>query len=249
MKLMIATPFYSVNGFAPYIVSLAKSIQILDKIGIEWCFNDLCGDSYVDRAKNDIVDKFFKSDFTDLLLIDSDMSWNEQGLLHLLRSPFDLTGGAYPMKNRWDFFTEKIVYDKNHAPAQDMEAGLIESEYLAGGFLRMTKQCIAKMYRVYGYDWYYANEEKEIDRIINLFECKVRDHWRRGEDIVFCEKWRAMGEKCYIEPRIDFGHCGMTMHTGNLHKFLSDITRHNKDFGATLNRLETSVAEYATVTI
>jgi len=232
MKLVIATPFYSMNGFAPYISSLVQTIKVLELAKIEWDFWEHSGDAYVDRARNNICARFLTTDFTDLLFIDSDMSWDPAGFVHLLSSPYELTGAAYPCKNNWDMFGEKLLYDDNHAPIQDPKTGLLLAQWLPGGFLLIKRACLEKMYTAYKDDWYYAadikrapemiegSNEDPCRKVINLFECSVGDHNRYGEDIMFCKKWTAIGGKCYLEPRISFGHSGMKTFTGNFHEHL-----------------------------
>lgn len=236
------------NGFAPYISSLVQTAKILDAAGIEWDFWEHSGDSYVDRARNNICARFLTTDFTDLLFIDSDMSWDAIGLMHILQSPFELTGAAYPCKNNWDMFGEKLLYDENHAPIQDPETGLLLAEWLPGGFMRIRKSCLEKMYKAYENDWYYAadikrtpgtvegSNEDPCRKVVNLFECKVKDHNRYGEDIMFCKKWKAIGGKCYLEPRISFGHSGMKTFTGNFDehlKYLCEEERIKRAFNNT----------------
>jgi len=222
MRLVIATPFYGSQAYAQYVESLLSSFRVLDKLGITCDYWSIQNDSYIDRARNSFADKFLKSDFTDLLMIDSDMSWDVQGLLHLLHSPFDLTGGVYPMKGGWDKYTVRIKLDSKGAPVQDENTGLIEAEYLPAGFLRMKKACIKKLTEAYQNEWYYQDGKMpdSPDKIVNLFEMSVVDHVKYGEDGGFCRKWTQMGEKCYVEPRISFGHTGGKTYEGNYHEYL-----------------------------
>jgi hypothetical protein len=226
MKLAIATPFYSLYGFTPYIESLMKTVKMLKDAGIDWEFLDKCGDSFIDRARNCLVAQFMATDATDLLFIDSDISWDSMGLLHLLRSPMELTGGAYPFKNQWDRFTECIIYDKDHAPVQDGETGLIETDWLPAGFMRIKRSCIEKLIEAYKSDFFFTLEGEALDtnKVHNLFECKIVNSQRQSEDVTFCKKWQAIGGKCWLEPRISFGHSALNTFTGNLHEHLLELT-------------------------
>jgi hypothetical protein len=221
MKLVIATPFYSMSAFTPYLDSLIPSISALNKSGIVWDFWDVSGDSYVDRARNTICARFLNSDYTHLLFIDSDISWNVEGLGQLLQSPFELTGGIYPCKNNWDSWTERMRYDKDHAPIQEADTGLVEVEWLPAGFMLITKSCIEKIVSHYYDNWYHPDSgNTDAEKIYSLFECSIIDHVRQGEDVTFCKKWAAIGGKIYCEPRISFGHSGMKTYEGNFHEHL-----------------------------
>jgi len=215
VKLAIATPFYK-SAEVPYVTSLIKSVKLLDDLKITWDFFTVNG-TYIDNARNLLVDKFYQTDFTDLLFIDSDLSWNIEGLLHLLRSPFDLTGGAYLRKNDWESYTTKIKQDENGIIIQDPETGLIEVNFLSTGFLKISKYCINKMIDAFKDNWYFDKGNK----IINLFECPIKNNTRYSEDITFSEKWISLGGKCYLEPRINFGHTDIKTYSGNFHKHLS----------------------------
>jgi hypothetical protein len=218
VKLAIATPFYGSQAFVQYVESLLLSCRVLDKFGVEWDYWTIHNDSYIDRAKNSIADRFYKSDCTDLLMIDSDISWDVQGLLYLINSPFELTGGMFPMKGAWDKYAGKIKVDEKGAPVQEEKTGLIEAEYLPGGFLRIRKSCIDKLTKAYQNNWYY--DDATGNKIVNLFEMSTIDNVKYGEDGGFCRKWTAMGGKCYVEPRISFGHTGSNTFTGNFHEYL-----------------------------
>lgn len=239
MKLAIATPFYSMNGFVPYISSLIATSKVLEQAKIEWEFWDYSGDAYVDRARNTLCARFYNSNCTDLLFIDSDMAWDMEGLCHILKSPMELTGGAYPTKNNYEKFTsDGIIYDEDHAPVQDEQTGLIETKWLSGGFLRISKSCIEKMYKAYKDNWYWETTKNEKsmqiqEKIIDLFGMITEDNLRLGEDVSFCKRWLEIGGKCWLEPRISFGHCGMKTWDGNFHEYFmaqATIERINRNF-------------------
>jgi hypothetical protein len=230
MKLVIATPFYSMSGFSPYITSLISSTKALSMLGVEWDFWELSGDSYVDRARNTICARFSKSDYTHMLFIDSDMAWDVEGFLRLLKSPHELTGGLYPVKNNWENYCERLKFDENNNPVQDEVTGHIECEYVPSGFMLIKKSCIEKMIEAYKNDWYYAHSSHDDDpneKVVNLFECSRNEetHTRRGEDVTFCHKWTAIGGKCFLEPRISFGHCGMKAWYGNFEKYWRSLQK------------------------
>lgn len=41
-----------------------------------------------------------------------------------------------------------------------------------------------------------------------------------GEDLFFCDRWAALGERIWIDPDIDFQHSGKKAYRGNLFKWL-----------------------------
>ena len=230
MKVVIATPFYNGQAHTPYVSSLAVTLKALTMAKMEWDYYDLTGDSYVDRARNTLCARFLKSDFTDLVFIDSDMSWNVDGFVKLLASPYEITGGSYPAKNMWPNYTAKMVVDPvDNVPMGDVEHGLIEAEWLPGGFLRIKRSALEKMAARMPDNWYWSTfQTREPEKHTAFFECQTIDHERQGEDVAFCKRWREMGGRLWIEPHIDFGHFGMREFKGNLDLYLRQLKDQEK---------------------
>lgn len=155
-KIVIATPFYELKGFSPYIRSLVDTIGLLDFLKIQWSFLELSGDSYVHRARNMMCMNFLDDPYnTDLFFIDSDMSWNPDAFVAMIYRPEPVIGGTYPVKNKWELWTSKpIVFggekDK-HFMGVSLPDGssLIEASQLAGGFLRIKRSVLEKYMETY----------------------------------------------------------------------------------------------------
>lgn len=155
-KIVIATPFYELKGFSPYISSMLGTTKLLTLHGIDWAFMDLSGDSYVHRARNSMCMNFLEDPWaTDLFFIDSDMAWDPQAFVHMVFRPEPIIGGTYPVKNKWDAWTSKpIVFDPEKDPHymghQMPEGGaLIQASQLAGGFLRIKRSVLEKYMEYY----------------------------------------------------------------------------------------------------
>jgi hypothetical protein len=113
-KLIIATPFYSVQGYSPYIFCARHTARALTQAGLDWDYWHPSGDAYVHRVKNTIFSKFIEDpEATDLLMIDSDMEWDVGGLLKMLMLQEELIVGSYPQKNSWEKWTSKPKFKKN----------------------------------------------------------------------------------------------------------------------------------------
>lgn len=223
MKLLIGTAFYEIKAYVPYLKSLMQTTRLLEKSGIEYDTLFISGDSYPDRAKNAIVANFYVSDFTDLLIIDSDMEWDIEGFTRILQSPYDFTGAAYPVKNNWEQYGCFINNKPDGTPFVDEKTGLISAHAVPGGFVRYTRKCISKMYEycTKAGNYYTDPSSSFKGKTANMFECKVINGGRIGEDMEFCRKWRDdLGEKIWLEPRISFGHYGVQGWHGNYHEFL-----------------------------
>ena len=87
-KLAIFTSFNSYHAYAPYVISLAQTLGVLSKLGVEWDYLARPADFHVERAINNTLTEIMeRDDFTDILLIDSDESWEPEGVIRLLLHP------------------------------------------------------------------------------------------------------------------------------------------------------------------
>ena len=156
-KIVIATPFYELKGFSPYITSITEATRLLTQMGIDWAFMELSGDSYVHRARNSMCMGFLADPYaTHLFFIDSDMSWNAQAFVDMIFRPEPVIGGTYPVKNKWDMWTSKpIVMDSEKDPhfvgiPLPDGSNLIKAHQLAGGFLCIKRWVLEKFIEFYG---------------------------------------------------------------------------------------------------
>lgn len=230
LKIMIATPCYMQQNFAHYTESMLATVRLLDLIGVEWQTQYLNGDSYIDRAKNTIVANFLESDCTDLLMIDSDMSWNPEAVGRMLRHPQAIVGGFFPMKNAWGTFCGHLLPDAaGNSPdvskAIELWDGscLLAAYLLPGGFLRLKRDAVERFADHYS-DVVYQDpcaDPSKPDRVYTaFFECMIHDHTRYGEDATFCRRAREMGADLWVDPNISFGHYGVKGFHGNYHNYL-----------------------------
>lgn len=232
-KVIIATPFYEMRGFSPYIASMVHTVRMLTLNGIEHEFWELSGDSYVDRAKNTIMNKFLEDpEATDLMMIDSDMQWNADAVLGILQLPEEVVVGSYPQKNAWGKWTSlpEMVPDANKAGVSHPRgrllpdgSALIKSQYLAGGFMRIRRSALEK-FKAHHKDKVYRDSSADPgapDReYVEFSTCEVKDGLRWGEDRVFGKRLAEVGVEAWIYPNVNFGHYGVKGWTGNFDKFL-----------------------------
>jgi hypothetical protein len=243
MKVIIATPFYEMRGFSPYIASLVNTTKVLMMHGIEWEWWELSGDSYVDRAKNTIFTKFLEDpSATDLFMIDSDMQWEPGGFLSMLQLPEEIVQGSYPQKNSWEKFTAIPEFHeqdgKLHPIGRELPNGaaVIKAQYLAGGFIRIKRAALEKYRDSYPEFRYFdqgADPSKPDREYIEFFTCERRVNGdaltqdgrpmrlRWGEDRIFGLRMKDIGVESWIYPKIEFGHYGVKGWMGNYHRFLT----------------------------
>lgn len=235
MKLIIATPFYELKGFSPYISSLVATVKTLTQMGIEHEFWELSGDSYVHRARNTLCTKFLEDpDATDLFFIDSDMSWNVEGFLSMLILPDEVIGASYPTKNKYDSWTSIPIFgqdqDKTHPIGKQLgpEKFLLNAQFLSAGFLRMKRSALEKYrdhYTEHRYKEPCADPSNPDREYIEFFASIRQDGLLYGEDMMFSKRLREMGLDMWIYPDVTMGHFGTKGWTGNYHQHLKGNTK------------------------
>jgi hypothetical protein len=233
MKVVIATPFYEVKAYSPYITSLMSTARLMTAVGIDYRFLELSGDSYVHRARNTLADMFLRDpDATDLFFIDSDMSWDPEAFVKMCVLPDDVVGGAYPVKNNWGAWTSipKVTDGKEgekHLQGRPLGDGtaLIEAQVLAGGFIRIKRSVLERFREFHKDDWYVepsTDPENPEHKFTAFYAAEKIEHRFFGEDHYFSKKLRDMGIRMFIYPNVNIFHWGTKEFAGNYQKFLTN---------------------------
>ena len=96
-KIYLATPVGDCKPYLNYVISLCHFL-LHEVPANDWERPVLyfrAGDSDIARARNSILGKFLKSDCTDLILIDSDISWPPGAIMRMMSHKADFVCGAY----------------------------------------------------------------------------------------------------------------------------------------------------------
>lgn len=105
--LYVATPMYGGQCNGAYMKSCLDLALMCARINVPIKFKFIFNESLIQRARNYLVDEFFRSEGTHLLFIDADISFNARNALELLAfcgetdkgSPrYDIIAGPYPKK-------------------------------------------------------------------------------------------------------------------------------------------------------
>lgn len=230
--LFIATSAYS---FHPnYTHSLAAGMQALAHAGIA---ADLCivaDNCHVDDARNAMVRQFLMSKATHLVFIDNDVGFPAESLVRLAKHDRDMVAGVYPLKEDDEGYPIRV---KDGVELWADADGLVEVEGLPTGFLKISRACIEKMIDAYG-DKKFIGRGQDPNDPPNyiLFERTFDNGVRYSGDYAFCEKWKAIGGKMYVDPEMYFTHSG----TKEWHGTLGNYWR--KQYGVTEARFAEAIA-------
>lgn len=172
----------------------------------------------ISLARNLAIARFLATDYDDLFFVDDDVAWQEGAMVKLLKQPVDVVAGVYPRRSEEISFPVRWDHTKPEIWA-DPFTGLIEVEGVAAGFMRLTRAACLKMVEAYGSDW-YEQFGSPTGRAHALFDFQRRDNIQYSEDYTFCQKWRDIGGKVWVDPSITFMHMGQRAFSGNVGEWL-----------------------------
>jgi hypothetical protein len=195
-KVLLAVPTYD-KPDTSLTFSLARSREALTEAGIQSALLILEGNCHVDDARNSIVRDFLESDCTDLVFLDSDVTWEPEGLVLLCSQDEDIVGGVYPYRREGSVNMPVRLMD-----GAEVRDGLREVEGLPTGFMKIRRNVLEAMCEVT--PWYWD----KIYKTHLVFNRTTPDdgHIRWGGDLAFCKRWRDMGGRLYAVDEVCLGH-------------------------------------------
>lgn len=118
-----------------------------------------------------------------------------------------------------------LNYNLNHiGNSIKIENNLTEVRHVATGFMMIKRGVIEKMSEAFPHTKYIDDvnylEEHENKYAYALFDCGVEDGHYLSEDWLFCNRWKKIGGKVYIDVSINLSHTGIEQYNGS---FLSTI--------------------------
>lgn len=107
-----------------------------------------------------------------------------------------------------------LRYNINYVSANlSINKNLSEVRHLATGFMMIKRSTIEKMMKAFPSTKYVDDvsflEPKENEFAYALFDCGVEEGHYLSEDWMFCNRWRNMGGKVYINVGINLTHSGI----------------------------------------
>jgi hypothetical protein len=216
-SLFIATPCLDGNVNAHYTASLVRTMTALQQKGWRSPQIDFeIGNSLIADARNKLVARFLASAATDLVFIDSDLSWSPDDLVRLASYDVPFVAGVYQRKSR-----TKIDFAVKFGTTIGMDAQhLMEVERVGTGFMRLRRDCLEKMAAAHA-SLQLRNPLVQDDvNFYALFDTTIVDGQFIGEDFTFCDRWRAIGGRVLIDPTINMAHHGAAAYDEPLLKYL-----------------------------
>jgi hypothetical protein len=206
-RVHICMPCYGGQLTESTFMSYIKWSNTARQLGLDWTIETMTNESLISRARNTLTAKFLTNpDSTHLMFIDADIGWEPWHLLVMLNRDVDVIGGLYPMKSlpiKWCV--------NGFEGAEEGPDGLQEVTKTGTGFLLIKRHVFDKL-----------NAHPAVKPFMNdiglpaelnphmktYFDTAVRENRYYSEDWTFCENWRDIGGKIWVDKRVLLKHTG-----------------------------------------
>ena len=217
-KVMIGTPAHDGRVDVWFANSLVNTVKLAMQRQVELVPIYMSYDSLVQRARNDIVRLALDENFDDLIFIDSDEEWNPEWIFKLLAYKEEVIGLPVVKKSDQMMFNIKAL----PTGLKQQQNGLMEVECVGTGFMKISRTALKKV-------WDASPEYKNEGRTCRMvFDIKIENGDLVSEDNVFCQKWRSLGGKVFIEPSMTCNHIGVKKYQGNFLEYLKFLQQTEK---------------------
>jgi len=206
--IMIVTPAYSGTVHAQYAISLAETYHLLNLHGVKVSLHIEPNSSILSASRNRLTERFWQSDATHMLCIDSDLGWPAQAVPAMLDTKKEFVAGVYPSRKEKGFIFRPL-YEDVTTQKLITEKHLVKMEAVPAGFMLISRNAIKKM-RQHFPELYYAPKDPRDDSesTYALFNTELIDGQFWGEDYVFCKRAVEAGIDIWVDPLIQFDHAG-----------------------------------------
>lgn len=202
----IMMPCYGGQLTESTFMSFVRWGNMARELGINWSIETMTNESLISRARNTLTAKFLTHPTTThLMFIDADIGWEPWHLLVMLDADLDVIGGLYPMKAlpiRWCINTFDGAETRDH---------LQEVSKTGTGFM-LIKRAVFEQLDSHAATKPFRNDlglDPALDPYMKTyFDTAVRDGRYYSEDWTFCENWRDLGGKVWVDTRVQLRHTG-----------------------------------------
>ncbi len=226
-SLMICTPIARAPSWQ-YTVALIKTFRLLDRLGIRCDAEFVIGNSNLPKARNELVNRFLSSDFSDMLFIDDDMGWEPNDVVRLLASEHPLIAGVGRKRSAQPNDDPAVwccLFPDG--PLRPDEFGAIPVLGVGTAFMRIGRGVFERLIKAHP-DWKRVPPDRPqvsppqtaADHYYRFFRFDDDGTREINEDYGFCFAWRGLGGEVYIDPEIALTHVGEKEFSGRVSEIL-----------------------------
>lgn len=232
-SIFIATPMYGGMCTGPYAFSMVMLRGVLGNHGITMHYSFIMNEALIQRARNNMVYSFLKTDATHLMFIDADIRFDPNDILKMIDADKDIICGLYPLKeidwnrvhhaanngaapNELKSHSINVVANLlNNATSAEVQYEVPFEVLDAGtGFMLIKRRVFEELKATVPT---YRNNTRDLGGsvdtnsiIYNFFDTSIdaENNVLLSEDYHFCKLWRDHGGKIFIAPWVQLGHMG-----------------------------------------
>lgn len=206
-RVHICMPCYGGMLTESTFMSYIKWSNAARQLGLDWTMETMTNESLISRARNTLTAKFLHNkESTHLMFIDADIGWEPWHLLVMLDRNVDVIGGLYPMKSlpvKWCV--------NGFEGAEEGPNGLQEVSKTGTGFMLIKRDVFEKL-NAHPATKPFLNDiglPAELNPYMKTyFDTAVRENRYYSEDWTFCENWRDLGGRVWVDKRVLLRHTG-----------------------------------------
>jgi hypothetical protein len=207
-RVHIMMPCYGGMLTESTFMSYIKWSNTCRQLGLDWTMETMTNESLISRARNTLTAKFLHNkESTHLMFIDADIGWEPWHLLVMLNAQKDVIGGLYPMKSlpvKWCV--------NGFEGAEVSEDGTLQEVSKTGtGFMLIKREVFEKL-NAHPATKPFMNDiglPAELNPYMKTyFDTAVRENRYYSEDWTFCENFRDLGGRIWVDKRVLLRHTG-----------------------------------------
>lgn len=215
-RVLICVPAHDCKVGIPTFESVVRAVPALMGAGFTPNIQCCPGNAMVASARQVLAQHARAGGFDQMFFVDADVGFPADKMVRLCKLPEEVVGGIYPY--RTDEHADKWPVRWAAKPGDPLcanEHGLLEVLGIPGGFMRLRMSAVEKVIAAHP-ELVVDNPQAPGGTCHAIFHHEIKDRRYGGEDYFFCDLWRALGGKVWIEPNITFSHLGMKEWHGNL---------------------------------
>lgn len=238
--LLVGTPCYGGMVAQGYMESIIALMIYGSAQGFDMTLAMNGNDSLITRSRNKILSAFLdRVQATHLFFVDADISFEPEAVKRLIDFDQDVVAGMYPIKSiDWGRLQARIKPGMTESelresglnfvglplPKSEREErdGFVTGTYAGTGFMMIKRGALERMIAAYPETKFevshmYPRVAKQSPNQYALFDCMIdkKTNIYLSEDFAFCERWRALGGKIWLDTQSRLTHTGVASYEGN----------------------------------
>jgi hypothetical protein len=211
----IATPSLTHGVAIEYLRSALQTDWELTKRGYDRAYLTHCGDQFIAKARNKLVNDFLVNHpgVENFFFIDDDLGWPAEKFIEFIERDEDVLVGVYPKRSD----------DEDWPVVVKGEGGVLEERdhlirVLRGptGFMRIKRRVLEAL-QPHAPLFKDINPQGQTEETHAFFAAGVApDGWFWTEDYIFCNNVVAAGFEIWADPDVEFTHRGSKAWGGTL---------------------------------